>query len=166
MSQTSSFSSSNESNSVPEIMPISLNQDINLKEAESFLHFARKNTILVEEDQFVIGIQNELSSLKNTDILVAMSAKAGPNKIEKYKRPVVPKTLPKGVFWTTKIEAGINRYLCPAKGCDKSFTRPQNLKSHYLAHTGEKPFCCPDCDRPFQRRSDLKRHGKIHLAKK
>ncbi|KAG0258931.1 hypothetical protein BG011_002979 [Mortierella polycephala] len=48
---------------------------------------------------------------------------------------------------------------CPL--CDKTFTRPFNLKSHLLAHANKKPFACDaadDCGSRFTRRTDWVRH--------
>ncbi|KAF9192937.1 hypothetical protein BGZ50_008074 [Haplosporangium sp. Z 11] len=49
--------------------------------------------------------------------------------------------------------------LCPV--CDKTFTRPFNLKSHLLAHENKKPFVCDaveNCGSRFTRRTDWMRH--------
>jgi hypothetical protein len=64
-------------------------------------------------------------------------------------------------------------FQCPYPACLKStlnffnvliciaFTRPFNLKSHYIAeHTEDRPFKCVHCDKTFVRLHDLKRHIK------
>jgi hypothetical protein len=87
-------------------------------------------------------------------------------KVEKKKSPkTVPKSIPMGRFWITLKEDGKTRYKCPKADCNKSkfiadlgYTRPHNLKSHYLSHTGELPFQCSVCARKFARRSDMVRH--------
>ncbi|KAI9183774.1 uncharacterized protein BJ171DRAFT_483786 [Polychytrium aggregatum] len=53
-------------------------------------------------------------------------------------------------------------YQCPFPGCDKLYTRPYNLKSHYRSHTGERPYGCEYCKSSFARKNDLKRHVKLH----
>ncbi|KAG0053159.1 hypothetical protein BGZ83_001569 [Gryganskiella cystojenkinii] len=58
---------------------------------------------------------------------------------------------------------------CTFEGCDKSFTRAFNLRSHLNTHNGERPHKCPEegCDWDFVRRHDLDRHIKSkHMANK
>ncbi|KAJ3123907.1 hypothetical protein HK098_001552 [Nowakowskiella sp. JEL0407] len=52
-------------------------------------------------------------------------------------------------------------FRCTVEGCDKTFTRRYNLKSHHLSiHTRERPYACPECTQSFARQHDLKRHVK------
>ncbi|KAJ3404773.1 hypothetical protein HDV05_006919, partial [Chytridiales sp. JEL 0842] len=53
-------------------------------------------------------------------------------------------------------------FKCSFPGCDKMFTRMYNLKGHYRAHTGERPYECTLCPLKFCRHHDLKRHMKLH----
>ncbi|KAI1294269.1 hypothetical protein EDD11_008195 [Mortierella claussenii] len=62
------------------------------------------------------------------------------------------------------------RYKCDQ--CDKTFSRPYNLRSHRSTHLGVKPFTCPHkdktgsvCNWTFARRHDLERHVRSrHLG--
>ncbi|OZJ04169.1 hypothetical protein BZG36_02174 [Bifiguratus adelaidae] len=72
--------------------------------------------------------------------------------------PISPKTS------SSKRHRPPTTYACPQHGCQKTFTRPYNLKSHILTHEGEKPFKCAKCDKAFARLHDRNRHYKLHLG--
>ncbi|KAF9946399.1 hypothetical protein BGZ70_003240 [Mortierella alpina] len=58
---------------------------------------------------------------------------------------------------------------CTFEGCDKSFTRAFNLRSHLNTHNGQRPHRCPepDCGWDFVRKHDLSRHYQSkHLPNK
>ncbi|KAF9942566.1 hypothetical protein BGZ67_001179 [Mortierella alpina] len=46
--------------------------------------------------------------------------------------------------------------------CQKRFSRPSQLRTHQLTHSGEKPHQCPLCDKSFNVASNLKRHIRTH----
>ncbi|SMN19082.1 similar to Saccharomyces cerevisiae YPR015C Putative protein of unknown function [Maudiozyma saulgeensis] len=54
---------------------------------------------------------------------------------------------------------------CPV--CGKKCSRPSTLKTHYLIHTGDNPFCCtrPGCTKSFNVKSNLQRHIRSHDRK-
>ncbi|KAJ3248098.1 Metallothionein expression activator, partial [Chytriomyces hyalinus] len=61
-----------------------------------------------------------------------------------------------------RTDTGKSLFICPWEGCQRQFTRPYNLRSHYRQHTGERPFACTQCSLSFSRHHDLKRHTLIH----
>uniref|UniRef100_A0A1I8EXZ5 C2H2-type domain-containing protein n=1 Tax=Wuchereria bancrofti TaxID=6293 RepID=A0A1I8EXZ5_WUCBA len=50
--------------------------------------------------------------------------------------------------------------VCTYPGCDKSYSRLENLKTHVRTHTGERPYRCefPDCGKAFSNASDRAKH--------
>ncbi|KAI8840636.1 hypothetical protein BJ741DRAFT_595820 [Chytriomyces cf. hyalinus JEL632] len=65
-----------------------------------------------------------------------------------------------------RTDNGKSLFICPWEGCQRQFTRPYNLRSHYRQHTGERPFTCTQCSLSFSRHHDLKRHTLIHAGGK
>ncbi|KAJ3102100.1 hypothetical protein HDU96_009766 [Phlyctochytrium bullatum] len=49
-------------------------------------------------------------------------------------------------------------FACPHPGCDRTFNREHNLKSHAATHAPKPPKTCAECGQRFQRRHDLVRH--------
>ena len=55
---------------------------------------------------------------------------------------------------------GEKPHVCVFPGCDKAYSRLENLKTHIRSHTGEKPYKCefPGCDKTFSNASDRSKH--------
>ncbi|KAJ1328362.1 hypothetical protein BSLG_010094 [Batrachochytrium salamandrivorans] len=52
---------------------------------------------------------------------------------------------------------------CTFSGCNRWFTRKNNLDAHYRTHTGERPAVCTECKKTFNRKHDLSRHiSSVH----
>lgn len=64
------------------------------------------------------------------------------------------------------VASDLGIFSCPWPGCHRSFSRAYNLRSHYLIHSGNKPFICDFCGLSFARNHDLRRHLKIHSGEK
>ncbi|XP_051897124.1 early growth response protein 3 [Pristis pectinata] len=63
-----------------------------------------------------------------------------------------------------RIHTGHKPFQC--RICMRSFSRSDHLTTHIRTHTGEKPFSCDFCGRKFARSDERKRHAKIHLKQK
>ncbi|XP_029304826.1 early growth response protein 1-like [Cottoperca gobio] len=59
-----------------------------------------------------------------------------------------------------RVHTGQRPFQC--RICMRSFSRSDHLTTHIRTHTGEKPFPCAECGRKFARSDERKRHGKIH----
>ncbi|KAH3855746.1 hypothetical protein DPMN_098315 [Dreissena polymorpha] len=63
-----------------------------------------------------------------------------------------------------RIHTGQKPFHC--RICMRSFSRSDHLTTHVRTHTGEKPFSCDSCGRKFARSDEKKRHAKVHLKQK
>ncbi|XP_068587811.1 early growth response protein 1-like [Cebidichthys violaceus] len=59
-----------------------------------------------------------------------------------------------------RVHTGQRPFHC--RICMRSFSRSDHLTTHIRTHTGEKPFACAECGRKFARSDERKRHAKIH----
>ncbi|KAH6561772.1 hypothetical protein BASA62_009602 [Batrachochytrium salamandrivorans] len=62
---------------------------------------------------------------------------------------------------TSMITPATLRYVCTVASCGRIFTKPYNLKSHMMVHTGVRKHECTFCLAAFVRRHDLLRHNRI-----
>ncbi|XP_061181407.1 zinc finger protein GLI4-like [Saccostrea echinata] len=55
---------------------------------------------------------------------------------------------------------GEKPHKCTFEGCNKAYSRLENLKTHLRSHTGEKPYMCefPGCTKAFSNASDRAKH--------
>ncbi|KAG0354431.1 hypothetical protein BGZ54_001642, partial [Gamsiella multidivaricata] len=60
--------------------------------------------------------------------------------------------------------AGQASHTCSHPNCNKSFTRPFNLRAHMRVHTAERPYKCDVCALAFSRLHDRNRHAKLHTG--
>uniref|UniRef100_A0A1A8JQ00 C2H2-type domain-containing protein n=1 Tax=Nothobranchius kuhntae TaxID=321403 RepID=A0A1A8JQ00_NOTKU len=63
-----------------------------------------------------------------------------------------------------RIHTGQKPFQCTI--CARSFSRSDHLTTHTRTHTGEKPFSCDVCGKRFARSDERKRHGRVHLKQK
>ncbi|GAU92569.1 hypothetical protein RvY_04632-2 [Ramazzottius varieornatus] len=66
----------------------------------------------------------------------------------------------------TKTTAQDRPYGCPIEGCDRRFSRSDELTRHLRIHTGQKPFQCRICHRAFSRSDHLTTHVRTHTGEK
>ncbi|KAM9700005.1 LOW QUALITY PROTEIN: early growth response protein 4 [Menidia menidia] len=60
-----------------------------------------------------------------------------------------------------RIHTGQKPFTCAI--CARSFSRSDHLTTHTRTHTGEKPFSCEVCGKRFARSDERKRHGRVHV---
>uniref|UniRef100_A0A671LTL8 Krueppel-like factor 15 n=1 Tax=Sinocyclocheilus anshuiensis TaxID=1608454 RepID=A0A671LTL8_9TELE len=51
---------------------------------------------------------------------------------------------------------------CSHPGCEKMFSRSDELSRHRRSHSGVKPYECTMCDKKFARSDHLSKHTKVH----
>lgn len=74
---------------------------------------------------------------------------------------------PFGSSWSHLASSKLEKpYTCPINGCDKRFTRSDELSRHVRIHTGQKPFQCHICSRNFSRSDHLTTHIRTHTGEK
>ncbi|GBM64160.1 Zinc finger protein GLIS3 [Araneus ventricosus] len=67
-----------------------------------------------------------------------------------------------------RVHSGEKPNKCMFLGCDKAFSRLENLKIHFRSHTGERPYHCQyiGCPKAFSNSSDRAKHQRTHQDSK
>ncbi|KAL6120820.1 hypothetical protein NUSPORA_02384 [Nucleospora cyclopteri] len=57
-----------------------------------------------------------------------------------------------------------NQFQCPVQECAKEFPSLSRIKRHFIIHTDIKPFKCKNkgCDRRFSRKDNMLQHYRMH----
>ncbi|KAJ3232525.1 hypothetical protein HDU78_006997 [Chytriomyces hyalinus] len=76
----------------------------------------------------------------------------------KRSRSFSTSSSPIGSATSRSISTGAKVFHCPYDGCNKTFPRQYNLKSHMFCHSGLRPHVCEMCNSAFARKHDLQRH--------
>lgn len=66
--------------------------------------------------------------------------------------------------FTVCVSTGEKPFKCKWEGCERRFSRSDELSRHRRTHTGEKRFACPMCLSRFMRSDHLAKHARRHLA--
>ncbi|KAI9205582.1 uncharacterized protein BJ171DRAFT_474080 [Polychytrium aggregatum] len=98
-------------------------------------------------------------SSASPSLLVSEELDAGFDSTELGDEELDSPLLEDGAASATATKA--KRHACTYPGCNKSFTRMNNLKSHIDgAHEHVRKYTCPGCNTSFVRQQDMARHRK------
>ena len=64
------------------------------------------------------------------------------------------------------IKPSFERGQRDCRECGNTFTSRQHLETHFMKHTGEKPFKCDNCEKAFRTIFAMKQHKITHTAEK
>ncbi|XP_034020383.1 early growth response protein 1-B-like [Thalassophryne amazonica] len=80
--------------------------------------------------------------------------------------PVAPKSSRAGRRAPSKGGLKVKPFPCSVQGCERRFSRSDELNRHVRIHTGQKPFQCAICARSFSRSDHLTTHMRTHTGEK
>lgn len=60
----------------------------------------------------------------------------------------------------------LQKFICPFKDCQKSYTLKNIFLAHLRTHYGIKPFICQYCGKSFNEKGNLKTHTRIHTGER
>ncbi|KAI9289349.1 hypothetical protein BC943DRAFT_314139 [Umbelopsis sp. AD052] len=83
------------------------------------------------------------------------------SQLENKQTPVDTQTIKKK---TSRSHNKNTLTKCPYEGCQRTFQRTHNLRTHMRIHIHPKPYNCSHCERSFSRRHDLERHVRVHTG--
>lgn len=88
------------------------------------------------------------------------------NKTDEYRCRLCPAIFASSTLRTKherKIHANPLTYQYECEKCNKSYQRPELLKSHWTSHDGIKNHICDQCGRSFALEKYLKQHRVLHF---
>jgi uncharacterized Zn-finger protein len=108
-------------------------------------------------DASMLGLtqQNQLNLLNGHQRAMSLPHIQYPNMNLQMRRPSNAMSARRPSTSSTGSE---KTFFCSHQGCDRSFSRVQNLRSHMRCHLVTAPHSCKHCGLGFRRTTDLQRH--------